>query len=331
MMHVSRLSLLLPVLGAVACSNAGKDITVPGYYTGSFNVHFYIDADGDGIRSTGDPAIPGIRVTAFTATGRDTIQSLLSNAEGRVQFANLPLGGYTFRIDPTTIGDSIEYSYADTSGVRLLARLDSLTDLREVLFSYPTLTTAQARAAAPGKRVVLRGKLAAPPQNFRTADAFVADTGGALRITGATTPAAQAALAIGDSVMVLGTTGTELGQPVLRNGIVRFLGAKSAPLPRVTTVTEARTAGGGTLDAALVQVSGVRIGDTTMVNPDYHVTLVNANDPDDKVVVVVDQLIEVVHANFSANRSVVVRGVLVPRGDGTWIIRPRSLADITFP
>ena len=135
---------------------------------------------------------------------------------------------------------------------------------------------------------MLRGKVAAPPQNFHLGDAFVVDGSGAIRVTGAILPDGQAALAVGDSVMVIGTAGTDLGQPVVRDGTITSFGNKPAPLARITTVAEARTANGGAIDAALVQVSGIRISDTTQADPDYEVTVESAVDPADKVVVVIE-------------------------------------------
>jgi hypothetical protein len=330
-MRANNASRALLLLLATACSNAGTDAIFPQLYHGSLNVDFYLDRDGNGTRSTGDPAIPGVRVALFSAGGSDTVQVLVSDADGKIQFKELPFGTYHFAVVHATIGDSLTIVTADTSKVRILARLDSLTDLRDIGLRYPELTIAQARSALPGRRVMIRGKVLAPYQTYLDPQGYVSDATGAIRVTNASQLAGKTASVTGDSVLVVGTTGTDLGQAVLLNGIFSTLGTSSTPVARVITVAQARTALGGTLDAAFVQVGGALISDTTNVLPNYRVNIVDALISTDHVDVLFDQLVAIIHSAFRPGAAIVVRGVLKPKGDGTWMIMPRAAADVTFP
>ncbi len=313
-----------------ACANAGKDIVEPQYLTGSFHVHTSLDTDGDSIFSQTDTKIAGVKVFIFSAHGTDTLRTVVTGVDGRAPSTGLPLGSYRYAIDHSMLGDSVTLAVMDSGPIRLLARLDSIGDLRQVLFTYPHLTTAQIRELPADRRVVLKAKILAPPQSFHLEDAFVADTSGALRMPRPTV-VGDGTLAIGDSVRILGLTGLLDGQVVLKEAKITSLGARPIPIVRTTTVAEARTAGGGSLDARLVQVSGIEISDTMVVDPDFHVTVTSVLDPEETLTVVIDQRFDVVHSLYRPGRNIVVRGVLTPKGDGTWVLRPRSSADITFP
>ena len=43
-----------------------------------------------------------------------------------------------------------------------------------------------------------------------------------------------------------------------------------------------------------------------------------------------DQLLQAPATIFTAGRTITVRGVLVPRGDGTWSVKPRNATDLTL-
>lgn len=325
---------ILPIAAlvfALACDNSGSKITAPEYYNGAVYARFYLDMDGDGVRSQTDSGVPGIRLVLFSANGSDTLRNAISDSTGLVSFKDLPLGSYRFSIVGSTIGDSIRLIQGDSSRVRILARLDSLTDMREFLLSWPTLTTAEARTAAHGKRVLIKGRMLAPAQLFQSRIAFVGDSQAAIRVADVSYPVGQGEPGIGDSVVVIGRVESDQGQPILRSSLVRTLGSRPTPLPRVTTVSEARTANGGELDARYVEVSGLTVGDTLLTANDYRMLAVSALDPEENVVVLIDRLIDVVHARFKLGQPVVVRGVLVPQADGSWAIRPRTTLDIIFP
>ena len=63
---------------------------------------------------------------------------------------------------------------------------------------------------------------------------------------------------------------------------------------------------------------------------DLRVTFSEAADDADRAVALFDQLLQAPAAIFTAGRTITVRGVLVPRGDGTWWIKPRNGSDLTL-
>ena len=64
--------------------------------------------------------------------------------------------------------------------------------------------------------------------------------------------------------------------------------------------------------------------------PDLRVTFSEAADDADRATALFDQLLQAPANIFTAGRSITVRGVLVPRGDGTWTIKPRNGSDLTL-
>ncbi len=328
-----RLSILrraaLPLL-LVACGNAGESLTFPALPIGGIGVSLYLDRDGTGSFTTSDTTFAGVRVALLAAGGTDTIRTVLTSATGVAIFDSIPIGRYRVAVDRSTLGDSIRVVVGDTGSITILARPDSSSASRQVRLGFEEVSVATARALPAGRRVMVRGIVVSPMQAFRDSTMFLEDATGALRITSARHWPGRVGNNIGDSVAVLGTTGTSIGQPVLLGGRVQSFAPRPVPVPRLVTVAEARTAKGGTLDAALVQVTNAKVVDTATVAPDLRVTFSEAADDADRATALFDQLLQAPANIFTAGRSITVRGVLVPRGDGTWTIKPRNGSDLTL-
>ena len=86
-------------------------------------------------------------------------------------------------------------------------------------------------------------------------------------------------------------------------------------------------ASGGVLDAALVQVIGAIISDTATVAPDFRVT---ASDGSGPVQLILDANLPFSRTAFRPGRSMNVKGVLVPDGQGGWNLKPRDIGDVSF-
>ena len=243
-------------------------------------------------------------------------------------FDSVPIGSYRLVIDRHALADSVGVVAGDTGVVRLVAQTDSIQSSRIIRLGYTEVSLAAARLLPAGRRVLVRGKVVAPLQDFRDSSAFLVDTSGTLRVTDARPRFGGNGNNIGDSVLVLGTTGQQAGQAVLRDGLFLTYGPGLAPLPQVVTVAEALDAKAGTLDAALVQLSNVVIRDTVASGPDFIVKVADPATPDVTVNVLVDQLLSAPHTDFSPGRTGTFRGVLVPQGDGTWVVKPRGAPDI---
>lgn len=323
-----RLAALATLLAG--CSNAGEQLVFPPLPNGGIAVGLYLDRDGSGTFTALDTTFAGVRVALLAAGGVDTITTALSSATGVATFAPVLIGSYRIVVDRAALGDTIRVVVGDTGTIRLLARSDSATASRVVRLGYEEVSVAAARALPAGRRVMVRGLVLSPLQAFRDSTMFLQDGTGALRITSARHRPGRTGNNIGDSVAVLGTTGASLGQPVLLSGLVSSLGQLAAPVPVLVTVAEARTARGGSLDAALVQVTGAKIFDTASVVPDFKVTVSNATDAADRATALFDSVLQAPPAIFVLGRTITVKGVLVPRGDGTWVVKPRNGLDLTI-
>lgn len=322
--------LALTLVALTACTNAGDNLTPRTLPQGFLAVIVYFDRDGSHTATTNDTAFVGARVALVAPGGHDTLRVGTTDVTGQVFFDSLPVGSYRVTVDRHSLNDSIGLVSPDTQTVRLTnqvtSTIDSLHQGVVVRFGYNEVSLAQARAMTAGRRVLVRGRVAAPLQTYHDSSAFIFDTSGALRVTGARPRSGSAGNLVGDSVLVIGTTGQRSGQGVLQNGI--FFTYANGPnlLPQIITVAEARTARAGTLDAVLIQIGTVKITDTLTVGPDFIVTVADPADLSSTVKIHLDQLLNPPTTPFALGRTGTFRGVLVPVGDGTWVVRPRSLA-----
>lgn len=319
--------LLLAFLAA-ACTNAGEGLTLPSLATGAIGVGVYFDRDGSQTLTTLDTVVSGVRVALLARSGTDTLRVATTNAAGLAVFDSVPIGSYRVVIDRHALADSVGVVAGDTGVVRLVSLTDSIQSTRIVRLGYTEVSLAAARLLPAGRRVLVRGKVVAPLQAFRDSSAFLVDTSGTLRVTGARPRFGGNGNNIGDSVLVLGTTGQRAGEGVLQDGLFGTFSVGVAPLPRISTVAEALNAKGGTLDAALIQLSNVVIRDTLTSGPDFVLKVADPADTTVTMSVVLDQLLNAPHGLFVPGRTGTFRGVLVPVGNGTWVTKPRGVLDI---
>jgi hypothetical protein len=326
-MRASTYLVALACVGA-ACTNAGEALTLPPLPAGSIGVGIYFDRDGSLSFTTLDTVLSGVRVALLAPAGTDTLRIAVSNASGLAVFDSEPVGSYRVAVDRRALPDSIGVVVGDTGVIRLEALADSIQGSRLIRLGYAEVSLAAARLLPAGRRVLVRGKVVAPLQDFRDSSAFLVDTSGTLRVTGSRPRYSGNGNNIGDSVLVLGTTGAQSGQPVLRNGLFLTYGIGVAPLPQIITVAEALNAKGGKLDAALIQLSNIVIKDTLAADPDFIVKVADPAAPNVTVTVLIDQLLNAPKSIFPPGRTGTIRGVLVPVGDGTWMVKPRGPIDI---
>ena len=89
----------------------------------------------------------------------------------------------------------------------------------------------------------------------------------------------------------------------------------------------AASASGGVLDAALVQITGGIISDTATIAPDFRITV---SDGSGTLLIIIDGNLQIPRSIFKPGSSMIVRGVLVPDGFGTWTLKPRTGGDIVI-
>ena len=314
-----------------ACANAGESLSVPAVGTGTLAVDVYFDRDNSLSFTTADTVFAGVRVALLIPGGTDTARTATTNAAGVAVFDSLRLGSYRLVVDRHALGDTVGVVAGDTGAVRLINQPDSVTSIHLIRLGYTEVSLAQSRRLPAGRRVFVRGKVSVPLQIFRDTSTFITDTSGSLRVLDARPLPGQVGNNIGDSVLVLGTTGQAQGQGVLLNGSVRTVAHGLAPIPLVVSAADARTARSGALDAVLVQVSGAVISDTASANQDFQVKVTDpADTTNTPTTILVDQLLNAPHSFFPIGAHITVKGVLVPVGDGTWVIKPRAAFDLVI-
>lgn len=312
----------------VACSNAGDKLVTPPLPTGGIGVAVYFDRDGTGTFTVGDTFYVGARIALLPADGRDTLMVATTDTLGVAIFDSIGVGTYQIAIDRAHLPDSVGVAVGDTGTIRVLARADSNHPVRVLRMGYRQVGITDARSLPAGARVQVRGIVTSPFQAFHDSSAFITDGQHNLRITHGTHVGGRSGNNLGDSVIVLGTIGADRGQPVLLNGVFATLAERPAPVATTISVADANTASGGTLDAALVQLSGAFVADTAAIGPDFLVHVLDPADSSRITSVLVDSLLGAPHALWVPGVKFTFRGVLVPKGDGTWYLKPRAAFDI---
>lgn len=322
-MRNSSLLGLACLLGLVACDNAGEKLGLPRLQTGAVGVGVILDRDGNALPTAFDTTVSGVKVALFADGGTDTVQVATTDSTGVAVFRDVPLGRYRFGVVPASIGDSLpaRQVIGDTL-FRISANSKGIVAASTVLVGYPTLTLAEARASAVGRPVFVKGVVTSAFQFFPDSATYLTDGMSTLRIVPSAHWPGRAGNNRGDSVIVFGRTARSAGQPVLAQG--RILTISERPIPPVipVTVAEARSARGGELDAAVVQIDSAMIADTTHEGNTFLARVARGQDT---VVVRIDSVLRVVTTTLPPGRALRVTGVLVPVGDGTWYVRPRPV------
>ncbi len=313
---------LLASLGfALACSNAGSDLGPDPAQVRPLTVVLYLDRDGSGNQTPGDTAFTGARVELRPLGGGRPVQTAVSTRTGEA-FFEVPVGYYAISVDPASIGDTLAVGNIDPDFVQL--RFDDIPLVVTIRLTFGELSIRAVRQLPIGRRVLIRARVLAGVQVFRDTTSHVADTSSQIRLTRVALRGGLTGNLPGDSVTVLGTVSTRGGQPTLDQAVITLLGNRPPPIPVSLSTAGAAAAFGGVLDAGLVQITGALITDTATIAPDF---LVVGNDGSGPVRVVLDAVTGINRATFIPGRSMTVRGVLVPVGDGTWALKPRGPED----
>ncbi len=313
----------LLLVGVTGCENAGSTLGFGSFQTGTIAVAVYVDRDGTKTPTTFDTVAAQIKLDLKPAAGGGALRTGTADAQGLVRFERVPVGEYAGSVVSSALGDSLRVGAGDSTVVTL-APADTVAEVI-VRLEYPEISVRAARALVPGRRVFLRGILLSTIQTFRDTTVHLADSSGFIRLTRAGFLGSTTGNNAGDSVTVIGTTGTRAGQPVADIARIVRLALRPPPIPIPVSSGVAATANVGVLDAALVQVTAALISDSATVSPDFRV---RASDGSGTVDVIIDGTINVNRTVFVPGRSMNVRGVLVPNGTGAWSIKPRDASDI---
>jgi hypothetical protein len=96
---MNRTRLRWPLASALIALIAGcGEATAPAGTPSTVSVHAYVDADGSGTRTPGDPAIAGATIELAPASGSGAALQATTDAEGVATFPNVPPGSYRARL-----------------------------------------------------------------------------------------------------------------------------------------------------------------------------------------------------------------------------------------
>lgn len=214
--------------------------------------------------------------------------------------------------------------------VGLLVRVNNVWVLKprgpaDISASFQRVTVAQARTMTAGRLVQIEGLALNGWITFGDASVHLVDPTGSLRATEVT----NSTLFAGDSVRFVGRIAMRDGQTVLSSvSPTVLLPNRTLPAPITVTTLQARTASGGTLDAALVRIQNATITDTATVAGNL---IVGANDSSGRVEIMIRPSLGLLHSQFVPGASISATGLLVPAAGGaTWQIRPRAQSDLTI-
>jgi hypothetical protein len=186
MMRASSTILLRAALlgaTAIACSNAGDGLGIKLPAGPNVVAQVFYDRNFDNGPSAGDTAFAGIKIYLLVAGTRDTVDSATTVAAGAVSFASPAVGPYIIAVDSAAaLGDSMVMTLTPAT-VTVVA--NGPTALIVGRLGYPVVSIGAARSSAAGRRVVIRGEVLAGRQTFSDTTAYVRDTSGAIRLTGA--------------------------------------------------------------------------------------------------------------------------------------------------
>jgi len=191
------------------------------------------------------------------------------------------------------------------------------------LIPLPVISVAAARLLPPGRIVVVVGVALNNLNTFSDTTVHLADTSGAIRLT-----RLRSSISAQDSVKVKAVTAIRAGQPTLDAGTTTPLGVGLLPAAVGLTTAAAASAAGATRDAQLVQVLNATVNDTATVIGGFQLTV---SDGTGNLTVLLDQRIGFapLPGPYIPNNRFNIVGVLVPTGTGTWMLKPRSPADLT--
>jgi len=320
-------STALALLLAGGCEDLvvdGRGISVEG--EGTVEGVVRLDMDGNGVIGGQDPPVPGIRMRLMAAGSGGVVDTASTNEEGLYRMTGVPIGDFRLVIDSTTLADNVQVFglEPDPFFVAPQATVQASFGL-----TFPEVSLAEARALDQGERVFTRGIVLNQRPTPGDGVVHVREGNTYLRVTNVP----SMTLAVGDSVRILGRTATSAGQPILEEAtIIRLRLSDFTVIPLEVTSAQARTAQGGSLDAALVRIRQAVILDTVSVGNHLRVT---ADDGSGPVDLFLREFINFNRTQLVPNEALFVQatGLLVPVQDGTgeirWRLTPRATGDLT--
>ena len=307
-------------VGLFACDTPNEGDILEVTTTGIVQGRVYFDANANRIEDAGDPSVGNVPVEMSIRGFNSPVERQVSDANGRYEFVDLPVGTYWIDVDSIVLGDSLLVLDADTLPINIRP---GITTIRGVGLALSRVSIQEARILPVGKKVTIEGFALNSRIAFGDSTVHLSDGPTAIRATNVF----RAGIQQGDSVRLTGRTALLDGQPVLDRVTTQILASTGTPVPVIVNTMSAASANGGTADANHVQVRNAMVIDTlTTSGGDRIVTF---NDGSGALQVVFDENITFnLPWMLPDSTAARVTGVLVPTGTGSWQMKPRSQADI---
>lgn len=325
--------LLLFVVMAVGSCEFATDVELQEIQgTGYLFGQAYLDLNGTGAADAGDGPLRSALVILTSPGSGEIALETTTDTLGGFTFAAVPVGTYRIGLDSMVLGDSLDAIGPSASFTVEVGDTTAFT----IGASFPLLTLEEVRTATAGRRVFTTGVALNARLASTDGTVHLLDTTDVayLRAIDVTLPGSN--IQVGDSLRLLGRTGTDNGQPVL-SSVTPFVLQRGLALPPPVDATtgSAATADGGALDAALVRIRLAEISDTsTAPNGDFHFW---ANDGSDSLEVVFKWFRGISSAAIRPDTVVRINratGLLTPYDDGTgtvrWRLLPRSGSEVVL-
>lgn len=312
-------TLAMLALTLVACDDSTATVPVIESTT-AVSGFFYLDVDGSETLTGVDVPLQG-GIVILTAPGTDQVLGAdTSLAGGEYVIDGVEVGTVEISVSPDFLADSLLQVPLDTAQFSLRADEQRRQDMG---VTFPQRSVLEARAEDTGITIFTQGVVV----NSRGQA-----PGGAIHVEGPDAtirvivpPAVQGL--VGDSVRVRGRTGVDLDQPALLDGRLYGLvpGARDVD-PRVVRLAEAGSADGGSLDAALVEVTQGTVVAQDTIPEGFLLTLEEGSDSLE-VRLRREQGFGALPNEIGAPVIQLV-GLLIPvPADGTWQLVPRNPLD----
>ena len=318
---VAALALAATAIGLLACEDAGGTRVLGVEASGVVGGFVYVDVNGSRrFEPASDSPIGNVIVRLLVRGTSFPVATSASNQAGEFTMERVPVGNFVVDVDSATVGDSVEVVLIEN--MELTVGPDDTVGV-VVTVGFPIVTTSQARGLTIGDGVFVEGVALNDAGVFGDSTLNVADTSGAIRAT----RVSRVTVTAGDSVRLRATVGARSGQPTLDLAFPLVLAISSVPPATSLTSAEASTARDGAVDAALARVADVTISDTATVGKDF---VASADDGSGTVDIVFDGDIPFNVDAYVPGAIITAVGLLVPTGLGTWVVKPRSAADVVL-
>ncbi len=304
------------------CDSNGADRVLSVDATGTVAAGAFIDRNGDGVFQTTDALAPGVKISLVWPGGTTPVASGVTTPGGTLLLRDVPVGRYDVVVDDASFGDSLRVTRIDTSVVTVAA---GDTARAIVALGYPPASIAAVRQMPVGRKVEVEGIALNGWAAFGDSSVFVQDSTGALRAV----RVRPTQLFLGDSVRLVGTVSVLNGQTVLAGVDARVLATGiTPPEPIPLSTANAATANGGTLDAALVRITGASILSLRLDTDGNLVATVDDGSGAVDLVIGAHTAIQL-QPTFTPGALLDATGLLAPvAGQSTWALHPRTGTDL---